>query len=378
MVPGAATTTTGVHRRKDGTSFPVEARVGLFRSGGQRLLHTRDFLNMTECGLPWMDGVGLDLPYANLTMALITDRVGIEITDWGTPYTMPESYQDRVVGVGLYTSDVLTDRYVPVGMGSRRELIDTFDELTAALGKATRELYTRFAGMSNAQMVEAGIATYLRAPVDLTMLAGVYDHSEWDFVDDRTRRLWEIYNEEYSYDAYVDKFAALGGLRGGQSEYYLHPITYGVWRRGGRVGDLPAPGRSGELVPGDVLRDHDYSRRVNPGGLSDSRGTWSLPEKTGRITVAAGRLTEDELNAAARAARSPLFEAPWRHLDEATVKWRYDDPDVEAMYRYAQEHSRLLQGRGSALRRADIDAIRTEAGERPWSAPATDTEGALA
>ncbi len=38
MVPGVATTATGIHRRKDGTSFPTEARVGIFRSGGQRLL----------------------------------------------------------------------------------------------------------------------------------------------------------------------------------------------------------------------------------------------------------------------------------------------------------------------------------------------------
>lgn len=349
-----------------------ESRSGLsaagpYQLGGQRLLHTRDFLNMTECGLPWMDGVGVNLPYANYTMSLITDGVGIEITDWGTAYTQPEAYQDKVIGVGLYTSDVLTDRYVPVGMGSRRELIDTFDELTLAVGQATRELYSKFAAMDNQQMVEAGIATYLRAPVDLQMIAGVYDHREWDYVDDRTRRLWEVYNEEYSYDAYVDKFAALSGLRGGQSEYYLHPVTYGVWRRGGRVGDLPAPGRSGELVPAGVLGDGDHSLRVNPGGLSDSTGFWSLPAKHGALTVSSGRMTEDELNAAAREFASPLHRAPWRHFDEATVKWRHEDPEVDAMYRYAQEPSRLLEGRGSSLRRADIDAIRTAAGERPWS-----------
>ena len=82
-----------------------------------------------------------------------------------------------------------------------------------------------------------------------------------------------------------------------------------------------------------------------------------------------GRLTEAELNAAAREAQhSPLFSAPWRYLDEGTVKWRYEDPEVDGLYRYSQETSRLLQGRGASLRRADIDAIRTEAGERPWSA----------
>jgi hypothetical protein len=349
-----------------------ESRSGLsatgpYQLGGQLLLHTRDFLNMTECGLPWMDGIGTDLPYANLTMTLITDGVQMEITDWGTPYTTPEAYQEHVVGVGLYTSDVLTDRFVPVGMGSRAELVETFDGLTAQIHAATRQLYSRFAQMDATQMVEAGISTYLRAPVDLAMIAGVYDAADWDYVDDRTRRLWDLYNEEYAYDAYVDKFAALSGLRGGQSEYYLHPITYGVWRRSGGQGPLPAPGRSGDLVPADVLRDHGYSRRVNPNGLRDSRGTWSLPAKVGKITTASGRLTQDELNAQARALNTPLLQAPWRHIDEAAVKWRSEDPEAKALYRYAQERSRLLSGRGSTLTRSDIDAIRREAGERPWA-----------
>ena len=38
---------------------------------------------------------------------------------------------------------------------------------------------------------------------------GVYDQDDWDFVDDRTRRLWPFYNEEYAMDAYVDYFAEL-------------------------------------------------------------------------------------------------------------------------------------------------------------------------
>jgi hypothetical protein len=115
-----------------------------------------------------------------------------------------------------------------------------------------------------------------------------------------------------------------------------------------------------------VLDADDYPRRVNPNGLGDVRGTYSLPAKTGGYTFACGRLDEAELNRRAREFSSPLVESPWRNLDEATVKYHWEDPDVDALYRYGQEHSRLLHDRGSALRRADIDEIRRQAGERPW------------
>ena len=148
------------------------AAAGPYRLGERTLMHTRDFLNMTECGLPWMDGIGTDLPYANLTVPLITDGVIFDITDWGTPYGTPEAYGDKIVGVGLYTSDALCDRYQPVGMGSAAELAGTFEELAEACGAATRQLYARFSEMTFDQMVEAGIASYLRAPVDAAIIAG--------------------------------------------------------------------------------------------------------------------------------------------------------------------------------------------------------------
>jgi hypothetical protein len=344
------------------------ASAGPYSLGDKKLLHTRDFTNMTDCALPWVDDVAPDLPYANLTVAVITDGVRIEITDWGTPYTTPEDYQDGVVGIGLYTGDCLSDRLHPVGMGSRNELIDTFESLTASLSAATRELFSRFANMTNDQMVEAGMGAYLRAPMDAAIMAGTYEQSEWDFVDDRTRRLWDIYNEEYSLDAYVDHFAGMISLRGSSSEYYLHPVSYAIWRRGGGKDPLPAPGRNGHLVPASVLTNDDYSLRVNPNGLEDCRGSWSLPSKVNdKYTFQAGTFTQQQMNDYARAFRSPLFELPWRAFDEASVKYQYTDPDVDAMYQYTQESSRLLQGRGASLRRADLEAIRTEAGERPWS-----------
>ena len=350
-----------------------ESRSGLASSGpyrlGERLLmHTRDFLNMGECGLSWLDGVADGVSHGNLTAVVITDGVRIDITDWGTPYTTPEDYQSRIVGFGLYTSDFLSDRYTPVGMDSRAELTDTLNALSAELTEATRKLYSRFAEMSFDQMTEAGMQTYLRAPVDALMMAGEYVQAEWDFVDDRTRRLWGIFNEELSLDIYVDNFAALVGKVGSMNDYYLHPVLYAMWRRSGGKDPLPHPGRGAHLIPGYVLSDHDYARRVNPNGLADCRGTSSLPAKTSTYATTRGKLTEAELNAAAKGFSSPLLQAPWRYFDAYTIKYHHSDPEVDAMYRHTQETSRNLADRGSGVVRADIDAARSAAGESPWTA----------
>ena len=349
-----------------------ESRVGLSSSGPYRLsdrhlLHTRDFMNLSECDFSWLDGVAANVAYNNLTLSIVTEDVAIEITDWGTAYAFPEAYQDRIVGVGLYTSDFLTDRYLPVGMGSRAELTRTLQELTAQLLDATRRLYRRFAEMTFDQLLEAGIYTYFQAAADISHMAGTYRQEDWETVDIRGRRFWPIFNEEYALDAYVDHFAAMLGEQASQNDYYLHPVSYGVWRRSGRQGPLPQPGRNANFVPAHVLIDHDYPLRALPNGRADFSGTSSLPKKAGGYTFACGRLTQDEMNERARTFRSPLLEQPWRYIDEQWVKWNYEDPEVDALDRYAQEHSRLLHGRGSTLVRKDIDAIRRAAGERPWS-----------
>jgi hypothetical protein len=349
-----------------------ESRMGLhasgpYRLGGERLLHTREFMDMGECDLSWLDGVADNVTHNNLTLTLITDGVGIEVSDWGTPYTSPENYQDRVIGVGLYTSDFLSDGYRPVGMGSAGELTETLGGLTEEVQLATRKLYSRFAEMSNDQLVEGGIYTYFRVPSEACHIAGVYDQDDWEFIDERSRRFWPLYNEEYALDAYVSHFGSMDGMLAGQNDYYLHPVAYGVWRRNGAKGPTPPPGRNASLVPATVLADDDYPRRVNSTGLASSRGTSLLPQKSGTYLFAEGKLTMGGMNQRAREFSSPLVDSEWRNLDEAAVRFRWREPEVDELYRHTQSSSRLLRGRGASLRRAEIDQIRTEAGERPWS-----------
>ena len=57
-------------------------------------------------------------------------------------------------------------------------------------------------------------------------------------------------------------------------------------------------------------------------------------------------------------------------MDDEWVKWHWQDADVDALYRHTQQGSRLLEGRGAGLRRTDLDAIRTAAGEPAWGVQA--------
>jgi hypothetical protein len=353
-----------------------ESRVGMdsngpYNLGGQKLMHVRNFMTLGESGLPWMDDVAKDIPYQNLTLSLITDDVRIEITDFGTAYTTPESYQDRLLGAGLYTSDIFTDRLVPVGMGSREELITTLNDIADVIKDAITPLHKRFSQMNFDEMTEAGILAYVYALSDVSFLSGTYDQEEWESIDDRVRRLWPIYNEEYGTSSFMSDYIGYDGRFGAAGEYLVHPYSYRSWRPGTGA-ELPKPGRVAQLVPAYVLSDHDYSRRSSDKATS-SRS--ELLQKTSTYQFLDGRLTQDELNAKARAYTSPLLEAPWRHFDDASVKFGYRDPEVDAMYRYTQERSRLLNDKGSGLVRADIERIRREAGEPTWAEVATKLNG---
>jgi hypothetical protein len=344
-----------------------ESRVGMdangpYNLGGQKMLHVRNFMSLGESGLPWMDGVAKDIPYQNLTLSLITDDVRIEVTDFGTAYTTPEAYQEHVLGAGLYTSDVFTDRLVPVGMGSREELISILHDLADVIKDAITPLHRRFAGMNFDQMTEAGILAYCYALSDASFMSGTYAQEEWESIDDRVLRLWPIFNEEYGTASFMSDYISYDGLYGAAGEYLVHPYSYRSWRPGSGA-ELPKPGRVAQLVPAYVLNDHDYTRRASDGATSTRSETL---RKTSTYQFLDGRLSQDELNAKARSYHSPLLDTPWRNFDDASVKFGYRDPDVDAMYRYTQEHSRLLRDQGSGLVRADLERIRRAAGEPTW------------
>ena len=341
---------------------------GPYRLGDDLLMHTRDFMNLGNCDYSWLDGVADDVSFNNLTLSVITRGVAIEVTDWASAYTNPEDYQDSIVGVGLYTSDWLTDTYTPVAMGSAAELADALENLTDQLALATRKLYTRFTEMNARQMTEAGIYVYLYAASGISHLAGTFQHSQWEMIDDRTDRLWALHNEEYSLDSYLDNFAVMAGYQASASEYYLHPVSYNGWRKsGGGRGPLPPPGRNAFPVPATVLSGGDYTRRVNANGMASVTGAGTLPAKTQGWLTSQGRMSEAELNQAVRAYSSPLATRPWVDYDEQWVKWNAGSAEADALYHHVQRGSRHLEGAGSTLRRDDLLALRAKAGEPAWT-----------
>ena len=126
--------------------------------------------------LPWLDGVASDVPYNNLTVPTAVQDCHFHlIDDWGSFEAKPEFTAEHLAGVGLYTSDALSDGYVPVGMGSAGELTDTFDTLNGIFKDATNKLWLRIAGWTRDQMIDAGALTYFDIIKDLAHVAGVYE-----------------------------------------------------------------------------------------------------------------------------------------------------------------------------------------------------------
>lgn len=350
-----------------------ECRLGLHSSGpyalgGDALMHVRHFTNLAEGDFSWLDGVAEDVPYGNLLMPVITKGVGVEISDFGSAYTSPEDYQSKVVGVGLYATDSLSEHPIPVGMGSARELAETFEHLVSVLNDATRKLYKRISGWNARQRIDAGLYVYFQGLAEPAHMAGVFRHEDWEFVDERNGRLRGLYNEEFALDSYVENWAALLGPQGSANEYYLHPEHYQIWRKAGQpIGaPVPHPGRQGFLVSSNVLRDHDYSRRATAPGGGAPRGENSLPAKTGKWRTTQGDLTQEEFNSAARRFRPKGAQEPWVHIDDQWVKWNWQAEDVDQLYKHTQQNSRLIVGKGASLRRSDLEKIRIDGGEPTW------------
>lgn len=329
-----------------GFLISCESRISLHNSGPYRLsqsreLIVRDYMDLSESDFPWLDDIGARIPYNNLTVPMAVEGCHIYLMDdWGSFESEPEFKAHHVVGVGLYTSDSLSDGYLPVAMGSREELTSAFADLTARIKEATALLWKRIAGWSRDQMMDAGAITYFAIAKDIAHVAGCYAVEDWMTVDVRAERFRPLLNDEYAN-------AFLGELVGSLTNPSQRLSGYSMMMHS----DLPT--RMYSHVPYAVLEEGDFTRTVGP----LAPGVSHLPAKQDRYTTSQGVLDLAEYNRRVREFTPTVCQPRYRHLCETWLKYHHQDPRADELYRFEQRHSRKLAGRGAGLASTDVEAL---------------------
>ena len=332
-----------------GFLISCESRISLcntgpYQLGANREMIVRDYMDLSESDFPWLDDIARDLPYNNLTVPMAIEGCHIHlIDDWGSFESEPEFKSQHVVGVGLYTSDTLSEGYLPVAMGSRDRLTHAFTDLAASIKRATTRLWQRIAGWTRDQMIDAGAITYFAIAKDIAHVAGCYDVADWMMIDERAERFRPLLNDEYAN-------AFLGELVGALTSPSQQLNEYSMMMH------ADTPTRMYSHIPYSVLDDGDFTRTSGP----LRPGVSHLPPKQDRYTTTQGVLTLAEYNRRARAFTPAVCSDRYRHLCETWLKYNCGSALAHELYRLEQQHSRKLAGRGAGLRRAEIEAARDQ------------------
>jgi len=315
---------------------------GPYKLGDDREMIVREFSDLAEGDYPWLDGVAADIPYAHLTVTM--EATGCQfylMDDWGSFESRPEFTSDMLTGVGLYTSDALSEGFVPVGMGSPEELAETFEDLTAKFRAATVALWKRMAGWSRDEMMDAGALVYFSLIKDLAHVAGVYDVNDWMTIDARADRFRPLLNDEFGRDF----LGAIVGLVDLPSQQLHH---YAMMQHNN------APVRYLSQIPYSVLNGAGTESRLAP----ITPGVTHLGGKQDRYTTTAGPLPLAEFNARAAAFRPRQMQDDYRFICDTTAKYAALSETVQALYTLEQAGT-PLEGQGAGLSREDVERKRS-------------------
>jgi hypothetical protein len=314
---------------------------GPYRLGDNRELIVRDFLDVGEGDYAWLDGIVTEVPYANLTVPMVLkDTHCYLMDDWGSFEAEPEFRAENLIGIGLYTSDPLSEGYIPVSMESPEDLQNTFNRLQAVFAEATVKLWGRMAQWSRAQLIEAGALVYFSIPKELAHVAGVYDQSDWMEIDERALRFIPLLNDEYGRDCLTELVGTLT-LPSQQGNEYMMAMHNNAAKR------MMSP------VPYAVLTNADWTK--SSGGLRT--GSTVLERKTGKWQTARGLLTLSAYNEAARNFTPAVCAEDLVFTDDAWLKYHSREPQAEKLYRLTQANSRHLKGKGANLKRDGISCL---------------------
>jgi hypothetical protein len=318
-------------------------KIGPFGDGPASEMLVRDFVDLAEGDYPWLDGVAAPIAYNNYTMPVVLKDTHFNIVDdWASFEATPSYAHDNVTSVGLYTSDYLSDGFVPVAMDNPATLADFLEHEREVISKATSDLWTVMAGWNRDQLIDSGLLVYYGVGKDLAHIAGVYDQDDWMLIEDRAQRFKPLMNDEYGRDLIAELVGYIS-LSSQQGNGYTMSKFSG------------APGDMWSTIPYSVLGDDELTRSVGP----IRRGSTSLPAKTSTWTTTQGRLTLDEVNKRARELNPLPVQDRFRYLDDRWLKDHVGDPRADELYRHTQQRSRLLAGKGAGLTNADVEALRS-------------------
>lgn len=149
-----------------------------------RTLLVRDWYRMGQSDFWWSD-VAKDVPYSNLTAALVLDGVQLKVNDWGTSITEPEDYLDRVVGFGLFTTDT-PDRSL------RAVPADEMDGILAEVRKAQSQHYRNIAAMDRHEKIRCGAYVYFTFLRPFAEVAGVAGDLDWTVPRDTVGPMYDF------------------------------------------------------------------------------------------------------------------------------------------------------------------------------------------
>jgi hypothetical protein len=190
-------------------------------------------------------------------------------------------------------------------------------------------------------MIDAGAITYFAIIKDLAHVAGVYDADDWMKIDERAGRFRPLLNDEFSRDA-------LGELVGLVSHPSQQVMEYTMAQHSNK------PNRMYTSIPYSILKGEPYT--VTSGPVYP--GVTFLPEKKDAYNTTRGTITLAEYNKLSQEIVPPALVEKYRYLCDTWVKYYAGTPLADEMYRVDQTHSRKLKGKGSKLKRADIEKLR--------------------
>ena len=148
------------------------ADTGPYELGDGRVLLVRDFAKLARSDFWWSD-VAAEVPYPQLTAALVLDGVEVQATDFGSCNTTPEDYLERLVGYGLFTTD-------EPGGDLRGVALDEVDDLAATVRRVQAQHYRNVAAMDRDAMIRCGAYVYFSFLRPFAVAAGVADELDWE------------------------------------------------------------------------------------------------------------------------------------------------------------------------------------------------------